>query len=118
MAPLKKNDFADFFCKLSKIGNLPKCIFFYIVDILVGIWFTIWGALGKIFPLFKTIGSYCWKYIGIRIKKMWYTEWLMSTCYICAGPKKLKTRMCGKSCPSGYKKTNIACGVIGSCKEK
>lgn len=29
--------------------------------------------------------------------------------------KNKKTRKCGKSCPSGYKKTGIACGVIGSC---
>jgi hypothetical protein len=49
---------------------------------------------------------------------MWYTNWLLDTCYRCAKPKKLKTRLCGKSCPKGYKKTNIACGVIGSCKQK
>ena len=114
----KKDDFTDFFCKLSKIGNLPKCFMFYFIDILVGVWFLIWGALAKIFPLFKTIGKYAWKYIGLTIKQMWYTSWLLDTCYRCPKPKKLKTRLCGKSCPSGYKKTNIACGVIGSCKEK
>ena len=47
----KKDDFTDFFCKLSKIGNLPKCFMFYIIDILVGVWFLIWGALAKIFSL-------------------------------------------------------------------
>ena len=114
----KKDDFTDFFCKLSKIGNLPKCFMFYIVDIFVGVWFLIWGALANIFPLFKTIGKYSWKYIGLTIKKMWYTTWVLDTCYRCPKPKKIKTRLCGKSCPSGYKKTNIACGVIGSCKEK
>lgn len=118
MAGIKKDDFKDFFCKLSKIGNLPTCFIFYIIDIFVGIWFMIWGILAKIFPLFKTIGKYSWKYIGVPIKKMWYTKWLLDTCYRCPPPKKLKTRMCGQSCPSGYKKTNIACGIIGSCKEK
>jgi hypothetical protein len=116
----KKDDFTDFFCKLSKIGNLPKCFMFYIIDILVGTWFLIWGALAKIFPLFKTIGKYAWKYIGLTIKKTWYTKWLLSTCYLCGPPKlkKIKRRICGKSCPPGYKKTDIVCGVIGSCREK
>lgn len=113
----KKDDFTDFFCKLSKIGNLPKCFMFYIIDIFVGIWFLIWGALAKIFPLFKTIGKYAWTYAGTTIKKMWYTNWVMNTCYTCKKPAILKTRMCGKSCPSGFKKTKIACGVIGSCSK-
>ena len=91
---------------------------FYVIDIFVGVWFLIWGALGNIFPLFKTIGKYAWKYAGLKIKKMWYTDSLLDRCYRCPPPKKLKTRFCGKSCPSGYKKTKILCGVIGSCEEK
>ena len=74
----KKDDFTDFFCKLSKIGNLPKCFMFYVIDIFVGIWFLFWGALGKIFPLFKTIGEYCWKYAGLKIKKMCF-DWSINS---------------------------------------
>jgi hypothetical protein len=29
--------------------------------------------------------------------------------------KKKKTRKCKKSCPTGYRKTGVKCGVIGSC---
>ena len=116
--PEKKDDFTDFFCKLRKIPNLPKCFIFYIIDIIVGAWFLIWGALANVFPLFKTIGKYGWEYVGKRIKEMWYTKWLLDTCYRCPKPKKLKIRFCGKSCSSGYRKTNLACGVIGGCIEK
>ncbi len=112
----KKDDFTDFFCKLSKLGNLPTCFLFYIVDIIVGIWFLIWGLIVKIFPFLKPIGKYLWDYVGKKIKSFWYNDWLMDTCYVCK--PKYKTRFCGKSCPKGYvNNKKVPCGIIGSCRK-
>ena len=115
---IKITDFAEIFCKISKIANLPTCFFFYVIDILVGAWFLIWGVLAKIFPIFKTIGKYAWKHIGVKIKKMWYTKWLLDKCYRCPKPKKLAVRKCGGKCKKGFVKTKVPCGIVGSCKEK
>jgi len=112
----KTDDFTDFFCKLSKIGNLPTCFLFYIVDIIVGIYFLIWGLIVKIFPFLKPIGKLLWDYVGKMIKSFWYNNWLMDTCYLCN--PKYKTRKCGKSCPSGYvNNKKVPCAIIGSCRK-
>ena len=109
-------EFKDIFCKFSKLGNLPKCLLFYIVDIIVGIWFLIWGLIAKIFPFMKPLGKYLWDYVGKMIKSFWYSDWLMDTCYLCN--PKYKTRKCGKSCPSGYvNNKKVPCLIIGSCRK-
>lgn len=112
----KGPDFTDFFCKLSKMGNLPTCIFFYVVDIIVGIWFLIWGLIAKIFPFMKPLGKYLWQYVGKMIKSFWYSDWLMDTCYVC-NPKYI-TRTCKKSCKKGYvNNKKVPCGIVGSCRK-
>ena len=104
-----------FLCLLTKIPNLPTCFLFYIVDIIVGIWFLIWGLLAKIFPLLKPIGKYLWDYVGKSITKFWYSDWLMNTCYVC-NPKYI-TRTCNKSCKKGYvNNKKVPCGIVGSCR--
>ncbi len=81
-----------FKCAIDKIKNLPNCIFFYVVDMIFGVWFLFWGLLASVIPGLKDVGkmvsrgirymdSYVNKYAGFHINR--YPRSILKKCYVC-----------------------------------
>ena len=81
-----------FKCGINKIINLPKCIIFYIFDIIIGTFFIFWSLLASMIPGLKDLGKIIWKslqmldkyiykFTGIHIIR--YSRSILKRCYLC-----------------------------------
>ncbi|NBQ17334.1 hypothetical protein EBU24_03390 [bacterium] len=81
-----------FKCGINKIINLPKCIIFYIFDIIIGTFFLFWSLIASLIPGLKDLGKIIWKslkmldkyiykFTGIHILR--YSRSILKRCYLC-----------------------------------
>ena len=81
-----------FKCGIDKLKNLPSCIFFYLVDMIFGVWFLFWGLLASVIPGLKDVGkmvsrgvrsldAFVKKYAGFHINR--YPKSIVKKCYTC-----------------------------------
>ena len=81
-----------FKCGINKIVNLPKCIIFYILDIIIATYFMFWNIIASLIPGLKGIGKIIWKSLEILDKYIYkftgihiihYSKTITKRCYLC-----------------------------------
>ena len=81
-----------FKCGINKIINLPKCIIFYIFDIIIGTFFMFWSLIASLIPGLNGLGKVIWKalqmldkyiykFTGLHIVR--YSKTILKRCYLC-----------------------------------
>ena len=79
-------------CGVNKIINLPKCIIFYIVDIIIATYLMFWNLIASMIPGLKGIGKMIWKALVMLDKYIYkytdmhiisYPRSILKRCYLC-----------------------------------
>jgi hypothetical protein len=79
-------------CGVNKIINLPKCIIFYIVDIIIATYFMFWNLIASMIPGLKSVGKMIWKATVMLDKYIYkytdmhiisYPRSILKRCYLC-----------------------------------